>query len=121
LVCLHLDLLERGRKRQLQSLVDRVSEHVDSQSPLIVAGDFNDWNKKFSDPLSEQLNLRESAVVMTGDHARTFPSWRPFLPLDRVYVRKIEVKSHEVLWGAPWRKLSDHAAIVVELEILKNQ
>jgi endonuclease/exonuclease/phosphatase family metal-dependent hydrolase len=116
LVCLHLDLLERGRKRQLQSLVDRVSEHVDIKSPLIVAGDFNDWNKKFSDPLSEQLDLKESGVVMNGDHARTFPSWRPFLPLDRVYVRKLKVKNHEVLWGLPWRKLSDHAAIVVDLE-----
>lgn len=117
LVCLHLDLLERGRKQQLQSLVDRVSEHVDQKSPLIVAGDFNDWNKKFSDPLAEQLDLKESGVVMTGEHAKTFPSWKPFLPLDRVYVRKCKIKSHQVLWGMPWRKLSDHAAIVVELEI----
>jgi endonuclease/exonuclease/phosphatase family metal-dependent hydrolase len=118
LVCLHLDLLERGRKQQMHSLVDRVREHIDDECPLIVAGDFNDWKRKFSDPLEESLNLNESGVVHTGGHAKTFPSWRPILALDRIYIRKFKVLTHQVLSGLPWGKMSDHAAVVAELEIV---
>ncbi len=117
LVCLHLDLLERGRRQQMVSLIDRVQASVPLDSPLIVAGDFNDWKRSFSDPLAEQLGLRESAVEFTGSHARTFPSWRPFLALDRVYIRKLRVRDYQVLSGKPWRRMSDHAAVLVDLEI----
>lgn len=117
LVCLHLDLLERGRKQQMQSLVDRVRDRIDDRCPLIVAGDFNDWNHKFSDPLEQQLSLSESGVLHSGGHAKTFPSWRPLIALDRIYVRQIKVISHKVLSGPPWAKMSDHAAVVAELEM----
>jgi endonuclease/exonuclease/phosphatase family metal-dependent hydrolase len=117
LVCLHLDLLERGRKRQMNSLIESVRTRVPDESPLIVAGDFNDWQRKFSDPMGSSLSLVESGVEFTGEHAKTFPSWRPFLPLDRVYVRRFDVRDYQVLSGTPWRNMSDHAAVVVELEL----
>ncbi|MBX3023039.1 MAG: endonuclease/exonuclease/phosphatase family protein [Bdellovibrionales bacterium] len=117
LLCLHLDLLERGRRQQMQSLISRVQERVPSECPLIVAGDFNDWKQKFSDPMSDSLGLRESGVEFTGQHAKTFPSWRPFLALDRVYIRRFRVHDYQVLYDVPWRKMSDHAAVVTELEI----
>lgn len=117
LVCLHLDLLERGRKQQLTSLIDRVKQNVPSESPLIVAGDFNDWQRKFSEPLFGQADLMECGVVVNGQHSATFPSWKPFLSLDRIYIRQFEVREHKVLYGLPWRKMSDHAAVVAELEI----
>lgn len=115
LVCLHLDLLERGRRQQLASLVDRVQQNVPANSPLIVAGDFNDWQRKFSEPLFGQAGLMECGVMVHGEHTATFPSWRPFLSLDRIYIRRLEVQSHQVLYGLPWRKLSDHAAVMAEL------
>jgi endonuclease/exonuclease/phosphatase family metal-dependent hydrolase len=117
LVCLHLDLLERGRRQQMASLIDRVRAAVPADAPLIVAGDFNDWRKKITDPLEEELGLKESGVLFTGIHARTFPSWRPFFSLDRVYIRGFRVKDYQVLSGVPWRRMSDHAAVVVDLEI----
>ncbi|MGE0527319.1 MAG: endonuclease/exonuclease/phosphatase family protein [Bdellovibrionales bacterium] len=118
LVCLHLDLLERGRQRQMQSLIQRVRSCVPRSCPLIVAGDFNDWKQKFSDPMADELGLRESGVEFTGQHAHTFPSWRPFLALDRVYFRSFRVLSYHVLYGLPWRRMSDHAAVLVELDVL---
>jgi endonuclease/exonuclease/phosphatase family metal-dependent hydrolase len=118
LVCLHLDLLERGRKQQLRSLVEHVQAAVPESSALVIAGDFNDWQRKFSDPLSEALKVREAGVEIRGEHAPTFPSWRPFLALDRVYVRRFRVLNHEVLYGLPWRRMSDHAAVVTELELI---
>jgi endonuclease/exonuclease/phosphatase family metal-dependent hydrolase len=117
MVCLHLDLLERGRRQQLQSLIARVRESVPAASPLIVAGDFNDWRQRASDPLATALTLNEAGVRFTGQHAKTFPSWRPFLALDRVYIRGFEVCGYEVLYGSPWRQMSDHAAVAVELEL----
>lgn len=120
LICLHLDLLERGRRQQVQSLITHANVRVPVKEPLIVAGDFNDWNQKFSDPLSEQLGLRESGVTFTGQHAPTFPSLRPFLALDRVYVRRFHVRDYQVLFGLPWRRMSDHAAVVVELELFND-
>lgn len=117
LVCLHLDLLERGRKQQMKSLVNHVNAAVPSTSPLIVAGDFNDWRQRVTDPLSEALNVKESGVVATGEHLPTFPSWKPFLALDRVYVRRFKVLNYQVLYGSPWRRMSDHAAVCVDLEM----
>lgn len=117
LVCLHLDLLERGRRQQLSSLVDHVQAEVPSSAPLIVAGDFNDWRQRVTDPLSAALRVRESGVVATGEHTPTFPSWKPFLALDRVYVRRFNVVEYRVLYGQPWRTLSDHAAVCVDLEL----
>lgn len=117
LICLHLDLLERGRRQQLKSLVGSVRERVPVTAPLIVAGDFNDWQQKLSDPMAEELGLIEGGVVYTGSHAKTFPSWRPFLALDRVYVRGFSVRAFDVLYGHPWRRMSDHAAVRAELEL----
>jgi len=117
LVCLHLDLLERGRRRQMQSLIERVRAKVPGESPLIVAGDFNDWQRKASDPLADELGMTESGVIFTGTHAKTFPCWRPLLALDRVYIRRFQIHDYQVLAGVPWRRMSDHAAVFAELEI----
>jgi endonuclease/exonuclease/phosphatase family metal-dependent hydrolase len=116
LICLHLDLLERGRKQQLGRLIARVRERVPTEDPLIVAGDFNDWKRKISDPLADELQLGECGVLRTGQHARTFPSWRPLLSLDRIYMRGFSVKNYEVMTGLPWRRMSDHAAVIADLE-----
>lgn len=117
-VCLHLDLLDRGRKQQMQRLIDHVHAEVEADSSLIIAGDFNDWRRKLTDPLEAALGLRESGVIFTGEHSATFPSWRPFLTLDRIYIRGFQVHDYQVLHGLPWRRMSDHAAIVAEIELL---
>lgn len=117
LICMHLDLLERGRRQQMQRLIERVKGKVGIDCPLIVAGDFNDWKRKISDPLAEELGLQETGVIFNGQHARTFPCWRPLLALDRVYIRRFQVHDYQVLSGVPWRRMSDHAAVLAELEL----
>lgn len=42
-LCVHFGLYERGRRRQLSALTERVQRLVPANAPLIVAGDFNDW------------------------------------------------------------------------------
>ena len=49
--------------------------------------------------------------------ARTFPAAMPWLRLDRIYLRGFTVLDAQVLQGAAWAKLSDHAPIVATLRL----
>jgi len=48
---------------------------------------------------------------------KTFPARFPMLRLDRIYQRGFAVKKAQVLRGKPWILLSDHAPIVVDVEL----
>src|SRR5690606_12634201 len=43
LICIHLDLREFGRQRQLRSICKRIDQANDHSTPLLLCGDFNDW------------------------------------------------------------------------------
>ncbi|MBA3708591.1 MAG: endonuclease/exonuclease/phosphatase family protein [Planctomycetes bacterium] len=114
-ICLHLDLFEGGRERQVARLAKRIEEAVPHDAPLIVAGDFNDWKERAGRILEDELDLIEIHKAVHGYHARSFPSWWPFLPLDRMYCRGLEPVEAKCLSGKPWSELSDHAALFAEL------
>lgn len=115
-VCVHLNLLARDRRKQIQSLIDYVALNVPREAPLVVAGDFNDWRVEISSLLARSLDLREAFELMEGRPARSFPARLPLLSLDRVYMRGFTVYDAHVLTGAPWDKLSDHAPLTVTLQ-----
>jgi endonuclease/exonuclease/phosphatase family metal-dependent hydrolase len=114
-VCVHLSLHERGRRRQLDAIAERLEQLVDSKMPIIVAGDFNDWRQRASRILEKSLGMREVSATAGSGHLRTFPSLLPLLRLDRIYVRGLEALRAEVHRGAPWSLLSDHLALSAEL------
>jgi len=116
-ICLHFDISERGRRKQIEQLCDRIRHAVPPRSPVIVAGDFNDWRLKVSSQLQEKLNLDEVFICLKGSHPRTFPVWLPLLRLDRIYFRGLDPLSAECLTESPWGDLSDHAAIYAEFGI----
>jgi endonuclease/exonuclease/phosphatase family metal-dependent hydrolase len=116
LLTVHLDLTHGGRIRQTRKIKSYLSREFSMTSPLILAGDFNDWNGKLSPVFLTELNFREAFMDHSGTHALSFPSQMPFLPLDRVYYRGFHVREAQVLRGAPWSKLSDHLPLYVELE-----
>ncbi|MES2931934.1 MAG: endonuclease/exonuclease/phosphatase family protein [Pseudomonadota bacterium] len=132
----HLGLFAGGRQRQTQALIDAVSSSAPPDAPVIIAGDFNDWRDHLSAALRSQLGVTE--VFDEADEipaksglsqfwrqfggrgvrtrpARTFPAALPWLRLDRIYVRGFTVESAQVMHGAVWAKLSDHAPIVATL------
>jgi endonuclease/exonuclease/phosphatase family metal-dependent hydrolase len=88
---------------------------VPKSGPLIVAGDFNDWQKKASDYLATQLGLVEVFEQAQGKLAKSYPAKLPILSLDRIYVRDLVVEGAERLVGAPWSRLSDHVALAARL------
>jgi len=113
LVCLHLNLLRRGREIQLDRLISRVVKEV-KEGPLIIAGDFNDWTQAVTGHIGTPLEVKEVHHSLHGHYARTFPSFLPVLCLDRVYFRGLKPKSSQVLIGKPWARMSDHVPIFVE-------
>ena len=116
-VCAHLGLRETHRQHQLQLLGKLADERVPPGAPLIVAGDFNDWRVRAHQPLSREAGLREAFVELHGRAARSFPSRWPMLRLDRVYYRDARIRCANILSDKPWSRLSDHAALCVEVEI----
>lgn len=111
--CVHLALFERGRERQLEQIIGYIEE-LTQNGPTIVAGDFNDWRKRASAPM-KHAGFDEVFEVLTGAPAKTFPSMKPILAMDRIYVRGLKIHSAEILYE--WMQLSDHLGITAELEI----
>lgn len=120
LLCLHLNLMEGGRRQQVDRIVERIKNHVEPTAPLILAGDFNDWRQRISKTLFQELQLQEACLMANGQHSKTFPSWRPFLPLDRIYFRGFQVHQAEALGQSPWDQLSDHRPILAQLSLEKT-
>lgn len=114
-VCVHLSLHERGRRRQLDAVCDRLHGIVAQGLPVIVAGDFNDWRERATGVLARKLGMTEALLAATGRHGRTFPSAMPVLRLDRIYVRGFDVRAARAHRGRPWSRLSDHLALSAEL------
>ena len=116
-MCVHLGLFSRGRGQQMQELVERVQREVPAYAPLIIAGDFNDWNNRASHFLAQELNLHEAFEIKNGKLARSYPCGWPLLRMDRIYVRGLTVQQAEVHAHYPWNKISDHAALSATLSL----
>lgn len=132
---IHLGLFNGSRIRQTHALIDTVRHSAPDDAPVIIAGDFNDWNNNLSDLLRKTLHVTEvfdklsvqqekrsffprlTGKVPKPLPARTFPALFPFFRLDRIYVRGFRVNSANVMQGAPWTALSDHAPLVASLRI----
>lgn len=110
--CVHLALFERGRERQLEEII-RYIEELAQGEPTIVAGDFNDWRNRVGGPM-QAAGFNEVFETLTGAPAKTFPSVKPILAMDRIYVRGLKIHSAQILHE--WMGLSDHLGISAELE-----
>ena len=117
-VCVHLSLFGRSRKKQMDALAERLDVWAPGDTPLIIAGDFNDWSNRAHDDLARRLRLTEVFAGTHGRPAKSFPSHAPVFRLDRIYVRGLAVESAEVHFGLPWSKISDHAALSARLTAL---
>src|SRR5699024_4758675 len=59
----HLGLFGGGRERQVAALVKRIKTWVPADEPILIAGDFNDWNNRLAPLFVEQLQLYEVFAV----------------------------------------------------------
>nr|WP_315594311.1 endonuclease/exonuclease/phosphatase family protein [uncultured Cupriavidus sp.] len=114
LICVHFGLFARSRVRQASALVERVRAVVPAHAPLVIAGDFNDWNHKLDTKICNTLNAVESAHAKNG-RIHTFPSHMPWWQLDRIYVRGFDFERTQALTGREWAQRSDHVPLMAEL------
>ena len=117
IVCIHFGLIGTERRRQVETLCNRIDSHIPHDAPLIIAGDFNDWMGLIERHFHDHLELKEVFQTLHGRHARTFPVWMPFLPMDRIYYRGLEPVSCSRLGQLPWRMLSDHAPLSATFQL----
>ena len=110
-ICIHFCLLAFERRRQLRILREFIDTQIPYDTPLVVAGDFNDWTKRAERHLCSELGLREVFQILEGKHARTFPAHFPILPMDRIYYRGLQPVTCRRHLDQPWQQLSDHAPL----------
>ncbi|MEK1839256.1 MAG: endonuclease/exonuclease/phosphatase family protein, partial [Pseudomonas sp.] len=91
-ICVHLSLLESHRQLQLQ-LLCLLLESLPDDAPVIIAGDFNDWQLQGNAALARRDYLHEAFERHHGRPAKTYPARFPLLRLDRIYLRN--ASSHE--------------------------
>lgn len=59
----HLGLFAGSRSRQVGALVERIKRLVPDDEPILIAGDFNDWNNRLAPLFVQQLGLCEVFAV----------------------------------------------------------
>ena len=114
-VCVHFGLRESHRRRQIELLLDLISNTIPSDAPLVIAGDFNDWRERAHSRLLHSCALDEIHASANGHPARTFPARLPLLRLDRIYVRNLRHRPLQMP-HRPWATLSDHAPLAIDLD-----
>ncbi len=115
-ICVHLGLREAHRRAQVNALCHLIGSLPDD-APVVVAGDFNDWQQHAHKLLNRCAGLNEVFVQAQGAAAKTFPARWPMLRLDRIYVRGATAQRPIVLPRKPWSHLSDHAPLVAEISL----
>lgn len=116
--CLHLNLLHSSRTKQYEIIKNKVlSLGLADRSPLIIGGDFNDWNRKSSDVFENKLGMQDVYKKTHGHFAKTFPSNFPLLNLDRIYVKNLKILSSSILTSTKTYHLSDHLPLCCEVEL----
>lgn len=111
-LCAHLGLLAWERRHQMQKL-QAILQTIPLDAPLILAGDFNDWQEQ-AHVLLLQSGLREALQDVHGKPQKTFPSAWPMLRMDRIYYRHLQLQAAACLHNHTWRLLSDHCPLYAE-------
>jgi endonuclease/exonuclease/phosphatase family metal-dependent hydrolase len=108
----HLGLIRASRVRQLAQLTRFVTREIPADVPLLVAGDFNDWNARLRATFS-------AADLHTwhGPALATFPSRLPLAQLDHVFARGLQPVSVSVPNGKSWWRMSDHLPLIAEFRL----
>jgi endonuclease/exonuclease/phosphatase family metal-dependent hydrolase len=109
-------LLESHRQLQLQ-LLCQLLESLPVDAPVIIAGDFNDWQLQGNAALARRDDLHEAFERHHGRPAKTYPARFPLLRLDRIYLRNASSHHPTILGSKPWTHLSDHLPLAVEVHL----
>ena len=109
-VATHFGLRRRERLTQARRLAEVLDEPPRAADAVVVAGDVNAWW-----PWGREAGIMERAAGPAARH-RTFPSGRPVLSLDRVFVHPARaIVGSGVATERIHREASDHLPVWVDL------
>jgi endonuclease/exonuclease/phosphatase family metal-dependent hydrolase len=118
----HFGLRRRERLAQLGILLDELGPfHADVLPSVLLAGDFNDWPPG---AVTRTLNstFTDAALATSSRPPKTFPSRRPLLRLDRIYVGSALAVHRCAVDASPTaRTASDHLPVIAEVELALEQ
>lgn len=111
-VATHLGLSLRERRRQVDDLLELVAPGPeDGADGLVLLGDLNEWRR------SGGTLTPLAGVLKPLPALPSFPSWRPLLPLDRIFVAgTIRPRSAKVHRSRLARIASDHLPVRARIE-----
>jgi endonuclease/exonuclease/phosphatase family metal-dependent hydrolase len=99
----HLGLRAAERRLQIQRLLHRLIDDSSDAEALLVLGDLNEWRGRRGGVSTLDRRLGRAPAP------RTFPSWLPLLPLDRIYAAgALALGGVRVHRSALARTASDH-------------
>jgi endonuclease/exonuclease/phosphatase family metal-dependent hydrolase len=113
----HLGLNRWQRSDQVTRVAQLMDERCQPGDPVLLAGDFNDWQKRLDPVITGELGFRNVFEGREEQTVRTWHSRRPLFNLDRIYVKNLVPERAERLSGEPWSALSDHLPLWAELRV----
>ncbi len=113
----HLGLNQHQRSLQIRHIGELIANLCAPQEALVLAGDFNDWNRRLDRYATETLGLTNAFADVKGSASLTWHVRRPVFCLDRIYLRHLRRLEGGRLSGPPWTELSDHFPLRARLEI----
>ncbi|HEV8580744.1 MAG TPA: endonuclease/exonuclease/phosphatase family protein [Thermoanaerobaculia bacterium] len=118
---LHLGLSARERDKQVD-LLKRSHEFssVDPETPVLVAGDFNDWRSLLQPTFTNGFGFGCATERRRGPYRciPTYPSFSPQGGLDRIYYRgPLHLLSVHSIRMQVARVASDHLPVVAEFQV----
>lgn len=72
----HLGLFAGSRTRQIMALTQRIAQQVPENDPILIAGDFNDWNDRLAPLFVQQLGVVEVFGNAPRSHGGELPRFR---------------------------------------------
>lgn len=72
----HLGLFAGSRTRQITALTERIARLVPDGDPILIAGDFNDWNDRLAPLFVQQLGVVEVFANAPRSHGGELPKLR---------------------------------------------
>jgi endonuclease/exonuclease/phosphatase family metal-dependent hydrolase len=89
-----------------------IEREISADSPVIVAGDFNDWGTTVRSSLGAV-----GMLAFDRERVATFPSRMPVVQLDYVYARGLAPLGLHVPKGRIWGRMSDHLPLIAEFDL----
>lgn len=105
-VNIHLGLNDKERVQQWDIAKSYLNKY-DPSIPILLAGDFNDWNRRLHQIITAS-GYNEVSETMGKRLPRTFPANAPVFPLDRMYARNFKVDEQKIFRSFFRFNPSDH-------------